>query len=120
MEARKSSIIPSLVVVLFLFGCQTISQRPDATTNTPERKEITPMPVGNDATSEYPPAPRPPLSFRGLNQNRPFVELTHNEIYDAFRDTPFTPSSHAGRRTGNRRGLSRLLPSFRLFPRPEA
>ena len=44
------------------------------------------------------PAPYVPLTFRGLNQNRPLRELTHNEIHHAFRNTPFTPSSHANMR----------------------
>ncbi|MGE5603662.1 MAG: hypothetical protein ACM30E_11465, partial [Nitrososphaerales archaeon] len=34
------------------------------------------------------------VEFRGLVQNRPLRELTHHEIYDAFRTTGFTPSNH--------------------------
>lgn len=35
------------------------------------------------------------IRFRGLVQNRPLRELSHQEIYQAFRTTPFTPSNHA-------------------------
>ena len=35
------------------------------------------------------------VRFRGLVQNRQLRQLTHQEIYNAFRNTPFTPSSHA-------------------------
>jgi len=41
------------------------------------------------------PPSRPPVSFSGLNQNRPLRELTHNEVHNAFRETLYTPSSHA-------------------------
>jgi len=34
------------------------------------------------------------VRFRGLVQNRSLRDLTHNEIYDAFRSTQFRPSSH--------------------------
>jgi hypothetical protein len=34
-------------------------------------------------------------SFKGLTQNRPLSELTHGDIYNAFKNTPFTPSNHA-------------------------
>ena len=33
--------------------------------------------------------------FRGLVQNRPLQELSHNEIVNAFENTPFTVDSHA-------------------------
>ncbi|MGE4211745.1 MAG: RHS repeat-associated core domain-containing protein, partial [Oligoflexales bacterium] len=48
-------------------------------------------------------SPRPPrpinipngrLIFRGLIRNRPLRELSDNEIYNAFRDTGYTPTSH--------------------------
>ena len=38
------------------------------------------------------------VSFKGLVQNRNLRELTHNQIYDAFRSTPFTLTSHAVKR----------------------
>lgn len=34
-------------------------------------------------------------TFTGLVQNRKLKDLTHAEIYDAFKGTPFTPSNHA-------------------------
>jgi hypothetical protein len=36
--------------------------------------------------------------FIGLIRNRPLKELTHNEIYNAFRNTIYRPSSHAIKR----------------------
>lgn len=35
------------------------------------------------------------VRFRGLVQNRALRDLTHNEIYAAFKTTPFTPTNHA-------------------------
>jgi RHS repeat-associated protein len=46
-------------------------------------------------TGTSPPPRAQGLRFTGLVQNRPLRELTHNEIYNAFRGTGFTPSSHA-------------------------
>lgn len=54
MKARKSSEIAGLAVILFLIGCQAISERSATMTNTPERKDVTPMSVRNDATYEDP------------------------------------------------------------------
>jgi RHS repeat-associated protein len=48
-------------------------------------------------------SPRPPrpinipngrLVFRGMIKSRPLRELTHNEIYNAFSGTGYTPTSH--------------------------
>lgn len=54
MKARKCSIITGLLATLFTIGCQAGGQRQIAMTNTPERKDVTPMPVRNAATSQDP------------------------------------------------------------------
>lgn len=85
MKARKSSMISSLVVILFLIGCQTISPRHVATTNNPERKDITPMPVGNDATSQDP--LEAPLKDTVSGEHMKAFLTAH----DAFRQDAFIP-----------------------------
>jgi hypothetical protein len=79
MKARKYS----LVVILFLIGCQAISQRQAAMTNM--KKDVTPMPIRNDATSQDP-LDAPLKDTVSGEHMRAFLTA-----YDAFRQDPLIP-----------------------------